>query len=58
MAIYCENCFCIYCEGNYCILKNISLNIQGSCEECIYIPIPEKECDLLKKRLRKIYLEE
>lgn len=58
MAIYCENCFCIYCEDNYCILKNISLNIQGSCKECIYIPILEKECDLLKKRLRKIYLEE
>ncbi|MBR3300231.1 MAG: hypothetical protein IKI68_01975 [Clostridia bacterium] len=36
MSMKCENYFCIYEENGACILEEISLNISGTCEECIY----------------------
>ena len=42
----CENYLCIYWSKNYCTLKNISLDIQGNCLDCIYINIKK---DLLEK---------
>ena len=50
----CENQFCLYCEENSCILGEISLDISGSCAECIYIDIDEKLLKQLKNKERKI----
>lgn len=50
----CENQFCLYCEENSCILEEISLDISGSCAECIYIDIDEKLLKQLKNKERKI----
>ncbi len=35
----CDNIFCIYWEENACILDDISLDIQGSCTDCIYVSL-------------------
>ena len=37
----CENVFCIYWNDKNCSLSEISLDIQGNCEKCIYIDIEE-----------------
>ena len=37
----CENNFCIYWKDKSCILDEISLDIQGQCEDCIYIDLDE-----------------
>lgn len=37
----CENIFCIYWKDRNCSLSEISLDIQGNCEKCIYIDIDE-----------------
>ena len=42
----CENYLCIYWRKNCCTLKNISLDIQGNCLDCIYINIKK---DFLEK---------
>lgn len=44
----CENVFCIYWADKSCQLDDISLDIQGNCQSCIYIELSEKM--LLKKR--------
>lgn len=55
----CENIFCIYCEDGKCKLENISLDIQGSCQECIYVDISEDLLkDLKKNSLEKIFREQ
>ena len=38
----CENIFCIYWSKQGCTLPNISLDIQGNCNKCIYIDINEE----------------
>lgn len=35
----CDNYFCAYWREGHCILKEIALDIQGICQECIYIQI-------------------
>ncbi len=37
----CENVFCVYWYNNECDLREISLDIQGNCQECIYVNISE-----------------
>lgn len=37
----CENIFCIYWSNNDCILGKITLDIQGTCQKCIYINLYE-----------------
>ncbi len=37
----CENIFCVYWYNNECDLREISLDIQGNCQECIYVNISE-----------------
>lgn len=39
--MHCENFFCIYWKESHCILNQISLDIQGSCQSCIYVNIDE-----------------
>ena len=47
----CENLFCIYWEAEKCILDEISLDIQGNCESCIYVDI---DPNLLQKERKKL----
>ena len=39
----CANYLCIYEKDGGCTLGGISLNIWGSCEECLYINVEEDE---------------
>lgn len=47
-CILCENEFCIYEENGKCTLDEITLNIDGSCNECIYINIDKQTLKMLK----------
>ena len=38
----CGNTFCIYWKDGNCVLKNIELDIQGSCISCIYVDLDEE----------------
>jgi len=44
----CENIYCVYWTREGCLLSEITLDIQGKCESCLYIPIDEEELE--KKR--------
>ena len=54
----CENYFCIYFDNNSCILSNVSLDVTGLCQDCIYLNIDknvlnserEKTLEYYKKR--------
>ena len=50
----CDNIFCIYWIKNNCGLDEISLDIQGGCESCIYVDIPETE---LKNHRQKLLIK-
>ena len=51
----CENIFCIYQRNNECILEEISLDIMGICDNCIYVDIDTKMLNELKEnQLRNI----
>lgn len=39
--IFCENNFCLYWEGGACVVKDVALSLQGVCETCICIDLPE-----------------
>ena len=47
----CENLFCVYSQKGHCILDEISLDIQGSCTNCIYIDIESEYLDCERKKL-------
>ena len=46
----CDNYFCAYWREGHCILKEIALNIQGICQECIYIEFPDKVLEENRKK--------
>lgn len=47
VKIMCENEFCVYQNyNNTCILDDIHLDIQGNCQDCIYVNI---DYNLLKE---------
>ena len=48
--MHCENYFCTYWLDNACVLEQVSLDIQGSCQDCVYLSI--EEATLAKKRAR------
>lgn len=50
----CENIFCIYCSRKECTLNEISLDVQGNCENCIYVDIDE---NILEEQKRSIFNE-
>ena len=54
----CENCFCIYESNGSCILKEISLDITGACNYCIYLSINNNYLEREKQMLLKKYIEE
>ena len=45
----CENKFCVYWSDNRCVLKEIVLDIQGSCTSCVYITMDDEELDNLRR---------
>ena len=47
----CENIFCIYWFNKKCLLEEITLDMQGRCECCIYVDIDE---NILKEERYKI----
>ncbi|MBQ1991314.1 MAG: hypothetical protein II233_00865 [Clostridia bacterium] len=49
----CENIFCIYCLRKECTLNEISLDIQGNCENCIYVDIDE---NILEEQKKEVFL--
>lgn len=53
----CNNIFCIYFENNNCGLEEISLDIQGSCQSCIYVDIPETQLENYRQSLLRKYEE-
>ena len=36
----CKNRFCVYWREDVCILEEIELDLQGSCQSCIYVSLP------------------
>ncbi len=51
----CENVFCIYWSSNKCSLDDIYLNIQGNCQNCIYINLDEKIIESERNKLLDKY---
>ena len=49
----CKNVFCIYWEEDNCILGETSLDIQGNCENCIYVEIEDSRLEVMRKTLLK-----
>ena len=47
----CENLFYIYFKDKYCTLDEISLDIQGSCTDCIYVDIENEYLDYEREKL-------
>lgn len=52
--MHCENVFCVYWAAESCALEAISLDVQGKCESCLYIPFSEEELE----RKRQEYLKQ
>lgn len=55
----CGNAFCVYWHKDECSLDEISLDVQGNCECCIYVDIDERLLERKRKRfLFKLKLRE
>ena len=53
----CDNCFCVYNFNGKCILENITINVYGMCEECIYPDIDKEALEKAKLKLLKEFEE-
>ncbi len=49
--ISCENEFCIYQKQGKCILKSVHLDIQGNCQDSIYVNFEEETLNEHKEKL-------
>ena len=49
----CENSLCIYERDRKCILKKISVNMLGICDDCIYPSIDDEVLNSLKEKTLK-----
>lgn len=58
MSISCENCFCIYWKADACTFDEISLDVQGSCRDCIYVDLPEEQLQRARAALLERYERE
>ncbi len=47
----CDNIFCIYWDKSICKLDEISLDVCGCCENCIYVDIDD---EILKAKRQEI----
>ena len=54
----CENFLCIYEEGGLCTLEEVTLNITGSCDDCIYPDLDPVYLKSRKQALLKRYAQE
>ena len=53
--LFCDNEFCIYQKEGKCVLEGVHLDIQGNCENCIYVSIERETLkDLKQKALGKL----
>ncbi len=58
MGMRCENYLCLYEENGGCILREIELDVQGQCKQCIYLDIAETELQRAKAEQRNhLFLE-
>lgn len=48
-----ENDFCIYWSGNVCQLEQISLDVRGVCQECIFVELEEFFLKEQREKLRR-----
>ena len=51
----CENLFCVYWINDNCSLDEIYLDIQGSCQSCIYVDINENDLESYRRNHFKKY---
>lgn len=49
----CENLFCIYWKENVCTLEKISLDMQGACQDRVYVTLEDA---LLEKERKNALL--
>jgi len=47
----CENIFCVYQKDGQCRLGEITLDIQGRCEDCVYVEPDEELLEEAKARV-------
>ena len=57
-GMQCQNYLCIYESNGACTLKEISLNISGTCDDCVYPSFDAQYLKREKKKLLKKFLEE
>ncbi len=51
----CANRMCIYYSNDKCTIDNISLDIEGRCEECIYVNVDEETLQKYRKKMLDKY---
>ena len=54
----CENVFCAYYLDGICTLKEISLDAQGHCLECLYIRLTARQLEKARKTTLRHYEKE
>ncbi len=52
----CENEWCVYQEGGTCLLREIDVDAQGHCAQCIQVS-PEPECLAQCKQAKRSALQ-
>lgn len=50
VQLVCGNEFCIYQKKGTCILESITLDVQGTCLDCIYVRIEKDALNTLKEK--------
>lgn len=50
--MHCENLFCVYWSDDNCLLSEISLDIQGNCQSCIYVDVEDNLLGEKRKNMR------
>lgn len=51
--MYCKNEFCIYQKKGSCLLTEVTLDINGMCEDCLYVDFDPAALERSKKKLRE-----
>lgn len=54
----CKNVFCIYWQQENYILSKVSMDIQGRCEECIYVDIDEDRLEKDRNQTLHSFIDE
>lgn len=47
----CENYFCVYYFDGCCSIDEVSLDIGGRCQECIYLEPPQNQLEICREKL-------